>query len=110
MKIHNVFHPNLLQKTLNNPLPRQYNASAPSVIVNDKKEWKVNDILDAKRIGGRKIGKKAAGKVEEKIQFCVKWKGYNENKKWYNASGFEHAKEVVNDFYNRHPTKPCQEL
>ena len=43
-----------------------------------------------------------------KIQFRVKWKGYDEDKEWYNASGFDHAKDIVDDFYNRNPTKPRQ--
>ena len=95
-------------------MPGQHNSSAPPVIVDNKEKWEVNDILDVKKIKGRKIGRKAAGeaarKIGRKIQFCVKWKGYDEDKKWYNASEFEHAKEVVNDFYNCHLTKPRQEL
>ena len=54
MKIHDVFHPSLLQKASDNPLPGQHNDPAPPVIVNDKEEWEVDDILDARK-RGRKV-------------------------------------------------------
>ena len=94
MRIHDVFHPSLLQKALEDPLPGQHNDPAPPIIVDDKEEWEVDNILDARRVGrGRKV------------QFCVKWKEYDKDKTWYNASGFDHAKDIVNNFYNRNPTK-----
>ena len=97
MKIHNVFHLSLLQKASANLLFDQHNDSAPLVIVNDgKKEWEVNDILDAWKVGKNK-----------KVQFCVKPKSYDENKEWYNALGFKHSKDIVDDFYQRNPTNPC---
>ena len=98
MKIHDVFHPSLLRKASADPFPGQHNDPAPPVIVDNKEEWEVNDILDARKVGrGRKV------------QFRVKWKGYDKDKTWYDASGFEHSKEVVDDFYHRNPTKPRQD-
>ena len=98
MKIHDVFHPSLLQKTSADPLPGQDNDSAPPVVVDDEEKWEVDDILNAKRKGRSR-----------KVQFGVKWKGYDKNKEWYDASGFEHSKEVVDDFYHRNLTKPRQD-
>ena len=38
MKIHNIFHPNLLQKTSINPLTGQVNKLVPPVIINNEEE------------------------------------------------------------------------
>ena len=51
MHIHDVFHLNLLKLAAKNPLPGQINDSSFPVIVNNEKEWKVDDILDAKKHG-----------------------------------------------------------
>ena len=53
MKIHNVFYLNLLQKALTNPLTNQVNKPSPPVIINNKEEWEVEDILDARSHQGR---------------------------------------------------------
>ena len=95
MKIHNVFHPSLLWKASADPLLGQHNKPAPLVIVDEEKEWEVDNILDARRVGRSR-----------KVQFCVKWKGYDEDKEWYDALGFKHSKDIVHDFYQRNPTKP----
>ena len=38
MKIHDIFHPNLLQKMVNNPLSSQQNSPSPPTVVNNKEE------------------------------------------------------------------------
>ena len=95
MRIHDVFHPSLLRKASADPLLGQHNEPAPPVLVDDKKEWEVDNILDARRVGRSR-----------KVQFRVKWKRYDEDKEWYDALGFEHSKDIVDDFYQRNPTKP----
>lgn len=50
MKIHNVFHLNLFQKATTNPLTGQVNKPASPVIINNKKEWKFEDIFDTKSL------------------------------------------------------------
>ena len=54
MKIHNIFHPNLLCKAATDPLPGQQNSPPPPTVVDNKEEWEVNDILDAKQGRGSK--------------------------------------------------------
>ena len=49
MQTHNVFHLNLLRLAAENPLPGQINDPPPPVVVNDKEEWEVDDILNAKK-------------------------------------------------------------
>ena len=106
MKIHDIFYPSLLQKTSADLLPSQHSDPTLLVIVDNEEEWEVNDILDAKKKRGRRVEKKVVG---GKIQYCVKWKRWDKDKEWYNASGFEYLKEVVDDFYHRNPTKPRQD-
>ena len=48
IKIHNVFHPNLLQKASTDPLTGQVNEPAPPVIIDNEDEWELEDILDAR--------------------------------------------------------------
>ena len=93
MKIHNVFHPNLLQKASTDPLTGQVNEPAPPIIIDNEEEWEVEDILDARSHWS-------------KIQYWVKWTGWDENRKWYDASGFDNSSEIVEDFYTRYPNKP----
>ena len=38
MKIHDVFHPNLLRKAATNPLPGQRNSLLPPTVVNNKEK------------------------------------------------------------------------
>ena len=45
MKIHNIFYLNLLQKASTNLLTGQINKQILPIIINNKKEWKVEDIL-----------------------------------------------------------------
>ena len=94
MKIHDVFHSNLLQKAATDPLSGQWNSLPPSIIVNNKEKWEVDNILDVKR-----------GRGGKKMLFQIKWKGYNNDKAWYDAINFDHTKEIVDDFYKRNPTK-----
>ena len=87
MKIYNIFYSNLLCKTATDPLLGQQNSPPPPTVV--------DNILDAKQDRGGK-----------KILFRVKWKGYDDNKVWYDAANFDHAQDVVDNFYKQNLTKP----
>ena len=49
MRIYNLFHSNLLKPTAKNLLPGQCNNPLPPVVVNDKKKWEADNILNAKK-------------------------------------------------------------
>ncbi len=93
MKIHNVFHPNLLQKASTDLLTNHVNKLPPLVIINNEEEWEVENILDIKS-------------HQDKFQYQVKWVGWDENREWYNTTGFENSPEIIEDFHSRYPNKP----
>jgi len=49
MRIHDVFHSELLRSAVNDLLPDQKNELSKSIVVNDEDEWKINDILNSRR-------------------------------------------------------------
>ena len=67
MKIHNVFHPNLLRKSSIVAMTNQVNELLPLVIINNEEEWEVEDILDVRSHRG-------------KLQYCVIWVGWDEDR------------------------------
>ena len=89
VKIFDIFHFNLLRKTFENSLFEQVNEFASSIVINDEKKWKVNDILDVR-------------KYYRRVQFFVKWKKHDENKTWYDSKRFRNAFDIVKEFYDRY--------
>jgi hypothetical protein len=98
-RIHDVFHTSLLRPDIDDPLPRQSNEPQPAIQVEDDegiyKEWEVEDILDSKMMPyGRLV-------------YRVKWKGFDQpDLRWYNASGFKNASEIIDHFHQKYPEKP----
>ena len=62
--------------------------------MDNKEEWEINDILDTKHDRGKKM------------VFQVKWKGYDDDRTWYNAANFDYAQDIIDDFYKQNLTKP----
>jgi len=95
MRVHDVFHPDLLRPAADDSLPGQKNEPSGSIVVNDEDEWEIDDILDFRR-------------YRRRLQYRVKWNGYDNNLNWYNADGdeFMNAQKVVDDFHIRYPNKP----
>lgn len=67
MKIHNIFYLNLLRKALIDPLTNQVNEPPTPIIINNKEDWEVEDIFDAKS-------------HQNKLQYWVKLVGWDEDK------------------------------
>ena len=81
-----------MRKTFENSLFEQINEFASSIIIDDEKKWKVNDILDVR-------------KYYRRMQFLIKWKKHDENKIWYDSKRFRNAFDIVRDFYDRYSDK-----
>ncbi len=94
MRIHDVFHSGLLRPAANDPLPGQTNEPPGLIVINDEDEWEIDDILDSRR-------------YRRRLQYRVKWKGYDKDLNWYNADGdeFMNAQDVVDDFHTKYPRK-----
>jgi len=93
MRIHDVFHADLLTIDPDDPLPGQEFPEPPPIEVEEAQEWEVEDILDVRRRG-------------RGLQARAKWVGYGEDSQWYNLTFFEHSRDILEDFYRRHPAKP----
>ncbi len=94
MRIHDVFHSELLRSVVDDSLPGQKNEPSGPIVVNDEDEWEIDDILDSRR-------------YRRRLQYRVKCKGYDNDLNWYNADGdeFMNAQEVVDDFHTKYSRK-----
>ncbi len=90
MKIHLKFALNLLQLDLKNSLNEQQNKSSDFIVIDDKDEWKMKNILNFRHY-----------ERDKQLQYCINWKEYNVDLHWYNVdeSEFEECQKIVNDFY-----------
>ncbi len=94
IRIHDVFHSELLRSVVNDSLSDQKNEFSKSIVVNDEDEWEIDDILNSQRYWRR-------------LQYQVKWKSYNNDLNWYNADDdeFMNAQEMIDDFHIKYSTK-----
>lgn len=92
VKIHDVFHPSLLSKASADPLPGQENEPSPPIVVDQHEEWFLDGIIDSRYHYNR-------------LQYKVKWEGFDEDITWYNADGeeFANAQEAIQDFHAAYP-------
>ncbi len=94
MHIHDVFHSELLCSVVDNFLSDQKNESLKSIVINDKDEWKIDDILNS-------------WCYRRWLQYKVKWNDYDNNLNWYNADDdeFMNTQEMIDEFYIKYSRK-----
>ena len=93
MKIHPVFHSNLLRLDPNDALPSQHTPPSPPIIVDGEEEWEVERILDSQL-------------HYRKLQYKAQWKDHPPDNTWYPASDFVNAPEITQAFHRQYPQKP----
>ena len=93
MRIHNVFHADLLlpykeTEAYGSPLARP-----PPIIEQNEEEYEIESIIDARRIG----------RGRGKLQYLVHWKGYSHaDNSWVDHKDM-HAPDLLKEFYLQNP-------
>jgi hypothetical protein len=96
INIHSIFHISLLRKNSQNLIFDQIISSSSLIIINDEKEFDVEDIIDSRFI------KKALNK---RLQYKIRWIEHSSNRKWYSIENFENAKEILTNYHQRYLDK-----
>ena len=92
-QVHPVFNVSMLKPAHDPIFDSQKKPPPPSpVIIEEEEEYEVDEILDSRIHRG-------------KLQFLVKWTGYNEPS-WQPESDVKNAKDAVTEFYRLHPGAP----
>ena len=94
MHQHDVFLFNYLRSVVNNSLSNQKQKSSRSIIVDDKKAWNVDDILNSRH-------------HYDWLQYKIKWHELNRDNEWYyvNKNKFKHSQKVVDEFHKHYSEK-----
>ncbi len=94
MRIHDVFHSELLRFVVNDSMSDQKNEFSKSIVINNEDEWEINNILNFQW-------------YRRWLQYRVKWKSYDNDFNWYNADNdeFMNAQEMIDDFHIKYSRK-----
>lgn len=87
-----VYYISLLEKAVENSYPGQLVSSPPLVIVNNKKEFMVEEILDSRLLGQGK-----------RLKYLMTWLGYTDPD-WQDAENVNEL-QAVDEFHQRYPHK-----
>lgn len=93
MKIHPVFSPDKLRRAADDSLPGQVVEPSEPIVIGDEHEWEVEEIL-ASRVCRRRL------------QYQVKWTGFDEDRTWYPAANFKGSPHRIRDYHQQYPEHP----
>jgi len=97
--VHPVFHISMFKPSTPNIFQQHSKPPLAPVIIDGEPEYEISKIVDSK------IDRQRA----YKLLYKVIWLGYentNNDSKWLLATELEHAKELLNDFHIKYPSKP----
>jgi hypothetical protein len=94
LKVHPIFNPSKLRlASKTSPLTGQLQDPPPPELIEESQEWEVEKVL-ASRLHYRKL------------QYRVKWIGYDEDWTWYPASNLKNAPQKLIDYHEAYPGQP----
>lgn len=94
MKVHPVFHVDLLERFHPDPIPGRSPKPLPPVVVDGEEEFIVESVLDSRLFKGQ-------------LQYFVHWKNYPVSERtWEPAQNLTNAADLVKEFHDHHPRKP----
>jgi len=99
--IHPVFHVSMLKPAIPNTFQQRSGPPPVPVRIDRELEYKISKIVDSKIDCQRAC----------KLLYKVIWLGYedtNNNFKWVLVTELKHAKELLNDFHLKYPSKPVK--
>ena len=97
--IHPIFHVSMLEPATPNTFQQCSKLLPAPVIIDREPEYEISKIVNSKIDCQRAC----------KLLYKVIWLGYKDtdnNSKWLPATELEHAKELLNNFYLKYPSKP----
>jgi hypothetical protein len=97
MKVHPVFHVNLLKPHKPDTIPGREPPEPPPIETEEgEEEWEVDKVLDSRLYGRWK-----------KLQYLVSWKGYAaSHNSWEPVENVENAPEPIAKFHRKNPGAP----
>ena len=90
----------MLEPAVLNTIPGRVQPPPPPIMVDDKPEFEISEILDTKIDNCRRTCK---------LLYLIHWMGYkgtDEENSWILASELGHASELITDFHKAYPGKP----
>ena len=99
MKIHPVFHVDLLTRYREMEAHRPNYEKPPPKVIEGEPEWEVEKIINSRLHGHYK-----------KLQFLVRWKGFPPSEDSWVPELDLSAPDLVEDFYTTHPCAPWELL